>query len=180
MTGIAAGQRVGCGQAGQRHPAVVAVVGPAACGKTTLICRLLPLLQARGLRLGVIKHSHKILEVDQPGKDTWRFRQSGAQAVALVAPAVLQLTLADRLEPPLETVLGVLPPDLDLILVEGYKSSSLPKLAFLPTTAMSTPDYAPPVLAYLASGPGTASQPVFFRDQVEEIAAFLLQWLQKI
>lgn len=157
----------------------MAVAGPSNCGKTTLICRLLPLLQAHGWRLGVIKHSHKFLEVDQPGKDTWRFREAGAAAVALTAPGLVQIALADRAEPPLASVLAALPRDLDLILAEGYKNSPLPKLAFLGPAPEAISPVAPPILAYLAPRPQPAPGPVFLRDQVEEIAAFLNRWLRE-
>lgn len=39
-------------------------------GKTTLLVRLLPLLKARGLRIGMIKHAHHDFEIDYPGKDS--------------------------------------------------------------------------------------------------------------
>lgn len=165
--------------AGQGRLTVVAVAGPSQCGKTTLICRLLPLLQARGYRVGVIKHSHKRFDPDPPGKDTWRFRQAGAAVVGLTAPGLVQLTWADGAELPLAQILALAAPGLDLLLVEGYKQSRLPKLVFWTATEESVPNPAPPVLAYLTPGPITLPTPVFQRDQVEEIADFLSRWLQQ-
>jgi len=50
-------------------------------GKTTLLTLLLPLLKAKGLRVGVIKHTHHNMAIDKPGKDSHRFRESGARSM---------------------------------------------------------------------------------------------------
>ena len=47
-------------------------------GKTTLIERLVPELTARGLVVSLIKHSHKHIDIDRPGKDSYRHREAGA------------------------------------------------------------------------------------------------------
>ena len=100
-------------------------------GKTTLLCRVIPLLTRCGLRLGLIKHSHHAFEVDRPGKDSFVLRQAGAQQVVVASRrrcAVLSQYPADaRLS--LAEFLGQLNTDeLDLVLVEGYKYYPLPKI----------------------------------------------------
>ncbi len=49
-------------------------------GKTTLLTRLIPLLKAQGLRVGVIKHAHHKVDVDKPGKDSYELRKAGCGA----------------------------------------------------------------------------------------------------
>lgn len=61
----------------------VCIAGWSDSGKTTLIERLIPLLMGRGLRVGVVKHTHHSLSMDQHGSDTDRYRGSGAAAVVL-------------------------------------------------------------------------------------------------
>ena len=56
----------------------VCIAGWSDSGKTTLIERLIPLLTDRGLRVGVVKHTHHSLSMDQHGSDTDRYRGSGA------------------------------------------------------------------------------------------------------
>ena len=68
------------------HVPAICIAGWSDSGKTTLIERLIPLLTARGLRVGVVKHTHHALEMDKPGSDTDRYRSVGASAVALAAP----------------------------------------------------------------------------------------------
>ncbi|MDP6463131.1 MAG: molybdopterin-guanine dinucleotide biosynthesis protein B, partial [SAR324 cluster bacterium] len=50
-------------------------------GKTTLLSRLIPILDDRGIKVGVIKHAHHEFEMDREGKDSFRFRQAGAGEV---------------------------------------------------------------------------------------------------
>lgn len=54
-------------------------------GKTTLLTQLIPILKQKGLRIGLIKHSHHDFQIDQPGKDSFRLREAGASPVMLVS-----------------------------------------------------------------------------------------------
>ena len=47
-------------------------------GKTTLLKKIIPLLKQRKLKLAVIKHAHHNFDLDQPGKDSYEIRKSGA------------------------------------------------------------------------------------------------------
>jgi molybdopterin-guanine dinucleotide biosynthesis protein B len=107
----------------------VCIVGWSGSGKTTLIEALLPLLAREGLKVSVVKQSHHDIELDQPGKDSWRHRQAGAYEVLLSTPYrwMLMHELRGAPEPELEVLLGHLSP-CDLVLVEGYKRAACPKL----------------------------------------------------
>jgi len=48
-------------------------------GKTTLLTKILPLLKAQGLRIGMIKHAHHQFDIDYPRKDSYELRKAGAQ-----------------------------------------------------------------------------------------------------
>src|SRR5512146_1300573 len=64
--------------------AICLVSGPSGSGKTTLVERLIPALAARGVPTATVKHHRGRIEVDQPGKDTWRHRRAGARATFFV------------------------------------------------------------------------------------------------
>ncbi len=109
---------------------VVGFAGSSGAGKTTLIERLIPALRARGLRVSVLKHAHHGLEIDKPGKDTWRHREAGAYEVLAVSPQrmVLQRTFERPQERSVHEVLPALHPGVDWVLVEGWRDSNLIKI----------------------------------------------------
>lgn len=113
---------------------MVPVIGFCACsgtGKTTLLVKLLPLLKAQGVRVGVIKHTHHRFEVDQPGKDSYELRKAGA-AEMLVASGkrwALMVDTEDNGEPDLQQMLNRMDQSiLDLVIVEGFKHDAFPKI----------------------------------------------------
>lgn len=100
-------------------------------GKTTLLTKIIPLLIQSGIHVGLIKHSHHDFEIDKPGKDSYRLRKAGASPVMLVSShrrAII--TEFDTIkQPKLEDQLKALDQsELDLILVEGFKSEHFPKI----------------------------------------------------
>ena len=98
-------------------------------GKTTLIEAVIPILTARGLKISVIKHAHHNVDIDKPGKDSYRFRVAGASEVMLASAErwALMRELREEPEPELEELVRHVSP-CDLVLVEGYKSAGLPKI----------------------------------------------------
>jgi len=161
-------------------PKAMAFVGYADSGKTELICRLLPVLAARGLKIAVLKHSHHPdLDRGDEGKDTWRYRRAGALAVGLAAPGLVQVTRSFAGEPPLNEALAALGGGVDLILVEGYKSGPLPKVAVLgPQDGGTAPDY-PHLIALVSEGPVDTPLPVFRPHQVAELGRWLHDYLSR-
>jgi molybdopterin-guanine dinucleotide biosynthesis protein B len=107
---------------------VLGIVGWSGSGKTTLLVALLPLLRAAGLVVSTIKHAHHGFDVDQPGKDSHRHRLAGAHEV-LVASA-RRWALLHEIEGPEPNLSALLTrmAQVDLVLVEGFKSHPHPKL----------------------------------------------------
>ena len=100
-------------------------------GKTTLLLKLLPLLQARGYRIGMIKHAHHNFEIDHAGKDSYALRKSGIEQIVIGSRHRWAYIVEhhDAKEPSLNQLLGELKQErLDLILVEGFKHESIPKI----------------------------------------------------
>jgi len=154
----------------------LSIVGFSGSGKTDLICRLLDWLVRQGLKVAVLKHTHHHDPGDR-GKDTWRFRQAGARVVALAAPGLLQVSHAFPEEPPLPLILESLSPEVDLILVEGYKSGPLPKIVVLnPRIEERLPDLTQ-VIALVGPASVAAAVPVFQPGEVAAIGGFILAHL---
>ena len=102
---------------------IIGLAGWSGSGKTTLITKVIPVLVGRGLTVATVKHAHHEFDLDQPGKDSWRHRQAGAEEV-LVSSAqrwALMHELRGAREPHLTELLKKLS-RVDLVIVEGYKS----------------------------------------------------------
>jgi molybdopterin-guanine dinucleotide biosynthesis protein B len=107
---------------------IYGVIGWKNSGKTSLMERLVADITARGHSVSTIKHVHHDVDLDHPGKDTFRHRQAGAREVVLASAHRFALMAEHRgPEPDLATVLARLAP-VDLILVEGYKRDAHPKV----------------------------------------------------
>jgi molybdopterin-guanine dinucleotide biosynthesis adapter protein len=161
---------------GQR---VIGVVGWKNNGKTTLVERLVAHLVGRGLRVSTVKHAHHAVEIDQPGKDTWRHRAAGASEVVLVTAKRWALIheLREEGEPPLAVILERMAP-ADLVIIEGFKSAPHPKIE-VHLSARATPLLArddPSVIAIASDEPiHDLDRPVFGIDDIDAIAAFILR-----
>lgn len=105
------------------------VVGWKNSGKTGLMERLVAEITGRGFRVSTLKHAHHAVDVDQPGKDSYRHRQAGAVEVVLASRKrwAMMHELRAEAEPELEGLLPKLT-QVDLVLVEGYKRSRHPKI----------------------------------------------------
>jgi molybdopterin-guanine dinucleotide biosynthesis protein B len=107
---------------------VYGVIGWKNSGKTSLMERLVAEITGRGLSVSTVKHVHHSVDLDQPGKDTFRHRQAGAREVVLASADRLAILVEHRgPEPELPAVLARLA-TVDLVLVEGYKRDAHPKL----------------------------------------------------
>lgn len=100
---------------------IYGVIGWKNSGKTGLMERLVADITGRGLRVSTVKHVHHDVDLDQPGKDTFRHRAAGATEVVLASAHRWAILHEHRgPEPSLTEVLARLAP-VDLVLVEGYK-----------------------------------------------------------
>jgi len=108
---------------------IFGIAGQSGMGKTTLLERLIPELSARGLRVSLVKHSHKHIDIDRPGKDSYRLREAGCAEVLLLGHDrwALMHELRGAPEPALDDLVRCLAP-CDLLLVEGFKGGAFPKL----------------------------------------------------
>jgi molybdopterin-guanine dinucleotide biosynthesis protein B len=161
---------------------VFGVVGWKNNGKTTLVVRLVEHLTATGYAVSTVKHAHHEVDLDQPGKDTWRHREAGASEVVLATArrwAVIH-ELRGAAEPPLDELLARMTP-VDLVLVEGFKRFPHPKLE-VHRHERGTPLLArddPSIVAVAAdTSLPDLDLPQFHLDDIEAIAGFILQRLE--
>jgi molybdopterin-guanine dinucleotide biosynthesis protein MobB len=153
------------------------VIGWKNAGKTGLMERLVTEITGRGISVSTIKHAHHTFDVDHPGKDSYRHRKAGASEVLLASQTrvALMQELRDAPEPTLAELLKRLNP-VDLILIEGYKRDTHPKIeahrAVTGNPLIAPED--PTVRAVAADVPLTLDRPVFELDDTAAIADFIL------
>ena len=106
----------------------VSIVGKSGAGKTTLIEKLVAEFKQRGYRVAVVKHGIGRVEMDQPGKDSWRFAEAGSDAVVVSSPDKLALVRQVDSDTSLGEILRLLGNSFDLVLIEGFKKARSPKI----------------------------------------------------
>jgi len=108
---------------------VFGLAGWSGSGKTTLLVKLIPEFVERGLKVSTLKHAHHNFDIDKPGKDSFEHRQAGASEVMISASNrwALMHENKDDVESDLEQLLARMSP-VDLLLVEGFKWHSHPKM----------------------------------------------------
>jgi molybdopterin-guanine dinucleotide biosynthesis protein MobB len=97
-------------------------------GKTTLIEQAISHLKQDGYAVAAIKQSDQSVQMDQEGKDTWRFSAAGAEMVALRTPAGTSLIFHKELGIRKLTGLMMMHYQPDFILVEGARDAWIPKI----------------------------------------------------
>ena len=160
---------------------VYGVIGWKNAGKTTLVERLVAEVVRRGFTVSTVKHTHHLVDVDRPGKDSHRHRAAGAGQVILASSArwALMTELRGAPERPLAGLLGHLSP-VDLVIVEGYKRDGHAKIeAWRAATGQPLIAAGDPTVRAVASNdrPLPAQlkgRPVIGLDDVPAIADFIL------
>lgn len=166
---------------------LIGIAAYSGTGKTTLLLKLLPLLKAAGLRIAVVKHAHHSFEMDQPGKDSYRLRNAGADEMLVAARCRIGWVREcrdEQREPRLAEALAILDPTrLDLVLVEGFKREPFPKIE-LHRTVLGRPLLFPrdPDIVAIAADEGRlevnpGALPRLSINRPEQIAAFILEFI---
>jgi molybdopterin-guanine dinucleotide biosynthesis protein MobB len=157
---------------------ILAITGPSGSGKTTLIERLIRALSGRGLRVGAIKRSHHRVDVDREGKDSYRFREAGANPVALTGGGFFFFTekTGEAFDPGL--IAGWFAGKADIVIMEGFKSEPVSRLQFAGLAHPPEKDDNHVVGFITAETSGFprefGGKPVFHRDDAEGIGEWLV------
>ncbi len=109
-------------------PPVLCVVGKKRSGKTRFMELLVPELKRRGLCVGTVKHDAHGFDIDHEGKDSWRHRHCGADAVCIASPGQVALVRDVAQEPMPEDLAASFLSHVDIVLTEGYYRSGHPKV----------------------------------------------------
>ena len=107
---------------------VVSFVAKSGTGKTTLLEKVIVHLKDQGYKVGVIKHDAHRFDIDHPGKDSYRLTAAGADTMLISSPEKLALVKKHADSPPVEELIATYFSDVDIVLTEGFKKSTMPKI----------------------------------------------------
>lgn len=161
---------------------VLAIAAWSGTGKTTLLKKLIPLLCERGIRPGLIKHTHHKMDVDTPGKDSYELRKAGAAQTIVASAQRWALMTETPEEPELDLAYLVSRMDastLDLVLVEGFKHEPVAKILLFREGCGHCQDELlvdQHTIAIASDVPLAVGAPVLNLNDPEEIAAFIVTW----
>jgi len=166
-----------------KNPSAIPVLGFAAysgTGKTSLLVKLLPLLNEKGIRVGVIKHAHHTFDIDHEGKDSFELRKAGAKQMLVGSDRRWALMVeTDNNKNSLgDFILKLDHENLDLILVEGFKPESIPKIELTRPT-LGNPLFYPEDKSVIAVAtdaelPVKTTLPILDLNNPEQIAEFII------
>jgi molybdopterin-guanine dinucleotide biosynthesis protein B len=156
---------------------IISIVGYSNSGKTRLLEKMIPLLKAKGYSVGVIKKTGEAFVLDQPGKDTHRFGQAGADGVVLSGSGHIaffgkmdesETSILDRLEQSFFS-------EQDIVLTEGFKKENKPKIAVLTKGKEEKlfQEIAGSIVATVGEKPARADFPHFKPDDPEGLVRML-------
>ena len=156
---------------------VIGIVGWKNSGKTTLAAALIRELSSRGLTVNSIKHAHHMVDVDQPGTDSYKHRDAGAREVILAGGQrfAIMHELRGAAEPTLDELLARLSP-CDWVVVEGFKTHTHAKIEVHRREGSRSPLFIedPSIVAVASDYAAEFSGPVFDINDIPAIADFIL------
>ena len=159
---------------------VVSFVARSGTGKTTLLEGVIGHLKAQGYRVGVIKHDAHRFDIDHPGKDSYRLAAAGADTMLISSPEKLAVVKKHAVSPPVEELVAGYFNDVDIVLTEGFKKSSLPKIELhrreLGTELLCRgADHDQTLLAVASDEELSLDVPVLDLNNPQQVAAFIVQ-----
>ena len=165
----------------RRTPPIVSFVAPSGTGKTTLIEGVIRHLRTRSLRVAVVKHDAHRLVLDQPGKDSYRYRQAGAWRSVVASSDEMGLFSSLESAPSLGELARQYLDSADIVLTEGFRSSTVPAIR-VHRAAVEDPTWKPgqvQILAWASDVQPNVDRPVLPLNRPELIADFLIDTLLK-
>jgi molybdopterin-guanine dinucleotide biosynthesis protein B len=151
---------------------VIAFVGRHNSGKTTVLAKVIHNFQMKGIKTGVIKHSHHSPTPDN--HDSGKLFAAGAQQVFLSTPHESLLYIRQG-EKSLEKIIEQVAPQVDLILLEGYKRSNYPKIEVVRQAVDANPLEVDHVIARITDCDFKDKLPQFGFGQEDKLVEFLIE-----
>ena len=165
-------------------PPIIGFCAHSGTGKTTLLKQVIPILKDKGFKLGIVKHAHHNFDTDRPGKDSYELRKAGAKSMLVSSGrrwALINEHFNDNEEATLDELVDIITRQgLDIILVEGFKRETFPKIE-LHRRGLEHPylySRDPHVVAFATdeNPPSDITIPILNINDAEQIANFIIEY----
>jgi molybdopterin-guanine dinucleotide biosynthesis protein MobB len=158
----------------------VSFVAWSGTGKTTLVEKVIRELKLRGYRVGAVKCDSHEFEIDIPGKDSYRMAAAGADTVLITSKSKLALIKKNNDLPEIGRVLETYFRDMDIVLVEGYKMSNMPKIEIHRkelgnTLICRTGEMRTNLIGVVSNEPLDVDVPVYDIEDIAGITGFIVE-----
>jgi molybdopterin-guanine dinucleotide biosynthesis protein B len=174
-------------------PPIVSIVGRSGVGKTTFLTKLIAELKRQGYRVAVLKHhgprtptaeteaaltreswDSQQVDLDVPGKDTWRHFQAGADTVIISGHDRMAMHHRPTRELTLDELVRLFPEPVDIVLTEGYTSARKPAIEIVRMAHSRHPmPIREELLALVSDAHFNLGIPQFELDDAPGVARFL-------
>lgn len=156
----------------KKRPFLFAICGEKHTGKTTLITKLIAAFTAQGLKVATIKHDGHDFSADVPDTDTYRHMAAGAYGTAVFSDNKFMVVKQQR-DTEVEMLEGLFP-EADIILLEGCKGSTYPKMQMVRSGEERVICNPQKLLAFITDGAAAKGVRCYHRDDVGAIAEAIL------
>jgi len=144
-------------------------------GKTYILERIIEELKKRGRKVAAVKHSMHLPSIDQKGKDTSKFAKKGADRIILFSDNALMLY--EMMQPDIDHLANLATRDIDLVVVEGFKSGPFKKIEVFNKKLYGSPlcleQSNQDIIAVITDEPIDTGIPVFAFNDIGGICTFL-------
>ena len=156
-------------------PPTIAIIGRSHSGKTTLIEGLIRHFKQKGRKISIIKHMKHDFQIDYRGKDSYRYREAGADSAVITNDRIYALISNDEKTASPLTLADRYLDDSDIIIIEGNKDTVSSKIEVIgdskepPLFESKVKD----IIAIVSDKRVNTELPCFKRDEIKNIADFI-------
>ena len=155
---------------------IIGISGWKSVGKTFYASLVIKLLVERGYKVGSIKHAHHDFDIDKPGTDSYKHRDAGSSQV-IISSSRRWAKITENNEQNEKSIEELIEEfdNVDIIVVEGFKKESHPKIEILSENSKNKNKEIKNVIAVVSDDLIDTDTPVFKKNDIENLVEFIIK-----